>query len=75
MTESAARLVDKVMPRVPVPQWVPSVPYRLRYLLAWDQALARAVLAVHVRVLSSGTLQSRPGGTEHGSSWSYWRTA
>lgn len=32
-------------------QWVRSLPYRLRYLLAWDHALARAVLGVSVRVL------------------------
>jgi len=51
MTESAARLVDEVLPRVPVRQWVLSLPYRLRYLLAWDHALARAVLGVYVRVL------------------------
>lgn len=51
MTESAARLVDEVLPRVPVRQWVLSLPYRLRYLLAWDHALARAVLGVSVRVL------------------------
>jgi len=51
MTESAARLVDDVLPRVPVRQWVLSLPYRLRYLLAWDHALARAVLGVYVRAL------------------------
>ena len=51
MTECAARLVDEVLPRVPVRQWVLSLPYRLRYLLAWDHALARAVLGVYVRVL------------------------
>src|SRR5437867_529757 len=49
MTECAARLVDAVLPRVPVRQWVLSLPYRLRYLLAWHHALARAVLAVFVR--------------------------
>ena len=36
MTESAARLVDGGLPRVPVRQWVLSLPHRLRYLLAWD---------------------------------------
>jgi len=51
MTEFAARLVDEVLPRVPVRQWVLSLPYRLRYLLAWDHGLARVVLAVYVRVL------------------------
>jgi hypothetical protein len=53
MTECAARLVDEVLPRVPVRQWVLSLPYRLRYLLAWDHGLARAVLGVAVRVLLS----------------------
>lgn len=51
MTEWAARLVDEVLPRVPVRQWVLSLPYRLRYLLAWNHALARAVLGVYVRLL------------------------
>ncbi|MGH7391260.1 MAG: transposase [Candidatus Rokuibacteriota bacterium] len=51
MTECAARLVDEVLPRGPVRQWVLSLPYRLRYLLAWDHALARAVLGLSVRVL------------------------
>jgi hypothetical protein len=51
MTECAARLVDEVLPRVPVRQWVLSLPYRLRYLLAWDHALARAVLAVSLQAL------------------------
>jgi Transposase zinc-binding domain/Putative transposase len=50
MTECAARLVDEVLPRVPVRQWVLGLPYRLRYLLAWDHSLARAVLGVYVRV-------------------------
>lgn len=53
ITESATRLVDEVLPRVLVRQWVVSLLYRLRYLLAWDHALARAVLAVSVRVLLS----------------------
>jgi len=44
MTESAARLVDAVLPPVPVRQWVLNLPHRLRYLLAWDHALARAAL-------------------------------
>jgi hypothetical protein len=46
MTECAARLVDEVLPPVPVRQWVLSLPYRPRYLLAWDHVLARAVLGV-----------------------------
>jgi len=53
MTEGAARLVDEVLPRVPVRQWVLSLPYRLRYLLAWDHGLVRAVLGVAMRTLLS----------------------
>src|SRR5437762_735658 len=53
MTEFAARLVDEVLPAVPVRQWVLSLPYRLRYLLAWDHGLCRAVLAIYVRALLS----------------------
>jgi len=34
-----------------VRQWVLSLPYRLRYRLAWDHALCRAVLGVYVRTL------------------------
>jgi hypothetical protein len=47
MTERAAHLVEAVLPRVPVRQWVLTLPYRLRYRLAWDHGLARAVLGVY----------------------------
>ena len=51
MTERAAHAVDWVLPHVPVRQWVLSLPHELRYLLAWDHGLCRAVLAVYVRAL------------------------
>jgi hypothetical protein len=51
MTERAAHLVDAVLPWVPVRQWVLTVPYRLRYPMAWNHGLSRAVLRVHSRVL------------------------
>src|SRR5437899_8089593 len=51
MAELAAHLVDAVLPHVPVRQWVLTLPYRLRYLLAWNHGLCRAVLAVHVRAV------------------------
>jgi hypothetical protein len=51
MTERAAHLVDHVFPDVPVRQWVLSLPYRLRYRLAWDHDLCRAVVAVFVRAV------------------------
>jgi hypothetical protein len=34
MTAHAAQLVEAVLPRVPVRQWVLTLPYRLRYRLA-----------------------------------------
>ncbi len=51
MTERAAHLVDAVVPWVPVRQWVLTVPYRLRYQMAWNHGLSRAVLRVYTRVL------------------------
>jgi hypothetical protein len=51
MTERAAHLVDAVLPRVPVRQWLLTVPYRLRYRMAFDHGLSRAVLRVYTRVL------------------------
>jgi hypothetical protein len=51
MSERAAHLMDEVIPFVPVRQWMLTLPYRLRYLLAWDHGLSRAVLAVHARAL------------------------
>ena len=51
MAERAASLVDEVLPRVPVRQWVLTLPYRLRYRLAWNHAFCRAVLGVYARGL------------------------
>jgi len=51
MTERAAHLMDEVLPWVPVRQWVLSMPYRLRYLLAWNHRLSRAVLGAYARAL------------------------
>ena len=47
----AAHLVEAVLPRVPVRQWVLTLPYVLRYRLAWNHGLTRAVLGVYARVL------------------------
>jgi hypothetical protein len=51
MAEQAAHLVDGVLPSVPVRQWVLTVPHRLRYRLAFDHGLCRAVLGVFVRAV------------------------
>ena len=39
MADTAAHLVDRVLPDVPVRQWVLSVPHALRYRLAYDAKL------------------------------------
>src|SRR5262249_36583123 len=49
MSELAAQLVDRVIPRVPVRQWVLSLPFTLRYQLAFDAKLTSAVLDVFIR--------------------------
>ena len=67
MAESAAHLVDHVFPDVPVRQWVISFPWRLRYLLALDVDLCRAVRRVFMRAVFgfySGKAQA--DSIEHG---------
>jgi len=51
MAERAAHLVDHVFPAVPVRQWVLSLPHGIRYVLAWDHALCRAVVGVFIRAV------------------------
>ena len=43
MAELAAHMVDRVFPEVPVRQWVLTLPFALRYRLAYDARLAAAV--------------------------------
>ena len=51
MVDTAAHLVDRVFPRVPVRQWVLSLPFALRYRLAYDSEMVTAVLGVFIRAL------------------------
>ncbi|MEE8412078.1 MAG: transposase zinc-binding domain-containing protein, partial [Acidobacteriota bacterium] len=51
MADTAAHLVNRVLPRVPVRQWVLSLPFGLRYRLAHDRELTAAVLRVFVRAI------------------------
>ena len=51
MSDTAAHLVDRVFPLVPVRQWVLSLPYPLRLWLAYDPGLCTAVLRVYLRAL------------------------
>ncbi len=48
MNDLAAHLVDRVFPRVPVRQWVLSLPPPLRFLLAYDADLCTQVLRIFV---------------------------
>ena len=51
MSELAAHLVDRVLPAVPIRQWVFTVPVPVRYQLAFDAGLTRAVLRVCLRTV------------------------
>jgi hypothetical protein len=67
MAERAAHLVDRVLPDVPIRQWVLSVPYRLRYRLASDHDLSRAVAGVLIRsVVRVLRDRARDAGVERG---------
>src|SRR5438445_4568897 len=51
MADTAAHLLDRVFPHVPVRQWVLSLPFALRYRLAYDSQMVTAVLQVFIRAL------------------------
>jgi Putative transposase/Transposase zinc-binding domain len=51
MADTAAHLVDRVLPMVPIRQWVLTLPYPLRYRCAYDRELASQVLRAFVRSL------------------------
>jgi hypothetical protein len=66
MAERAAHLVDRVIPDVPVRQWVLSLPHRVRYRLAWDHDLCRRVTGVFLRaVFRLLKDHARAAGAEH----------
>ena len=51
MADTAAHLIDRVLPEVPVPQWVLTLPYPLRYRCAWDARRgAQQLLALFTRI-------------------------
>ena len=51
MADTAAHLVDRVFPIVPVRQWVLSLPFALRYRMAYDRRLTSDVLNVFIPAL------------------------
>jgi hypothetical protein len=61
MAETAAHLTDHIFPRLPVRQWVLSVPKRLRYYMQRDGPVLSMVLRIFLRVIAQ-TLQANSLG-------------
>ena len=61
MVETAAHLADHVFPRLPVRQWVLSVPKRLRYFMQRDGAVLNMVLRIFLRVIAQSLQPNSPG--------------
>lgn len=53
MAATAAHMADKVFPHVPVRQWVLSVPYDLRFLLASKPQVLSSTLRIFVKTVSA----------------------
>ena len=67
MADTAAYLVDSVLPEVPYRQWVITFPFRVRYLIAFDRELCADVKRIAVRtVMSHLRLQARRRGIRNG---------
>lgn len=57
MSDTAAHLVDRVFPRVPVRQWVLSLPFALRYRLAYDAQMVTQVLGIFTRTVFASLIR------------------
>ena len=64
MVETAAHLNDHVFPRLPVRQWVLSVPKRLRYYMQRDGAVLNMVLRIFLRVIGQSLQSHSPGAAQ-----------
>ena len=53
MAESAALLVDEVLPQRAMRQWVLSVPYQLRFLIAYQPKVMSQVLGIVYRAITT----------------------
>jgi hypothetical protein len=62
MVETAAHLADHVFPRLPVRQWVLSVPKRLRYYLQHDPAIETLALRIFLSVVEQALRRACPAG-------------
>lgn len=64
MVDSAALLVDEVLPRAPLRQWVLSVPFQLRFLFASYPDLMGKALGIVYRAIATWLIH-RAGFTHH----------
>ena len=71
----AAHLTDHVFPRLPVRQWVLSVPKRLRYFMQRDGAVLGMVLRIFLRVIAQTLQSNSPGARRPGAPVALLRTA
>jgi len=61
MAETAAHLVDHVLPRLPVRQWVLSLPKRLRYYLQHDREALNSALRILLNEIERHLRAQSPG--------------
>jgi hypothetical protein len=62
--ETTAHLCDHVYPRLPVRQWVLSVPKRLRYFMQRDGAALNMVMRIFLRVIAQSLQTHCLGATQ-----------
>jgi len=60
MADTAAHLVDRVLPEVPIRQWVLTLPYTLRFLMAYDSKLIAAIHHIFIQAIFA-SLRRRAG--------------
>ena len=63
MVATAAHLSDHVLPPLPLRQWVPAVPKRLRYFLHDDAVLQGVVVRILLRAVERRLRAHSPGCT------------
>ena len=64
MAQTAECLCDQVLPRLPVRQWVLSVPKRLRCFMQRDGATPNMVLRIFLRVIAQSLQAHGPGAAQ-----------
>jgi hypothetical protein len=58
MAESAALLVDDILPEAPMRQWLLSFPFPLRFLFASQPAIMSKVLGIVYRALATHLIRT-----------------